>query len=117
MAGALDAPMASVFHSVRPRGAPVTSIVGHICRMTKPLSCLLISVTLMGCGREKVAMPSSTAPVHVARPDTPLLICWFVESDGHGRHGYTALDGRISSWNPEAWPLFKSIADLRATII
>jgi hypothetical protein len=92
-------------------------MVGHIYRMTKAISCLLLAVALMGCGHEKAAISSSAAPVHVARPDTPVLVCWFVESDGHGHHGYTALDARISSWNPEAWPLFKSTADLRAAII
>ena len=85
--------------------------------MTKIHVGLLLSVALMGCGHEKATMPSSAPPVQVARPDTPVLVCWFVESDGHGHHGYTALDARISSWNPKAWPLFKTTADLRAAII
>jgi len=59
----------------------------------------------------------SKSPRIIADENTPVLCCWFVEDDGSGRHGYTAIDGRLGDQTPLGGGLFAGINELRDALV
>lgn len=59
---------------------------------------------------------SSDKPRIVAGPGTTLILCWFVEDDGHGHHGYAAQDRRLDSFAPSGGGLFQTLDEFRAAL-
>lgn len=46
----------------------------------------------------------------------PVLVCWYVEDNGAGQHGYAALDGRVNDAPPDGNGLFQSIPQMRESM-
>ncbi|HEY4272904.1 MAG TPA: hypothetical protein VGM65_12945 [Candidatus Udaeobacter sp.] len=61
------------------------------------------------------ADPAAT-PRILAGPGTDVLICWFVETDGSGHHGYAAQDASVDSISPLGGGLFPTRADFEAAL-
>ena len=79
--------------------------------LVKSIRYLAYSVLLATLAIATKADPTATqaAPRILAGPDTQILVCWFVESDGKGHHGYAAQDGRLDSISPEGGGLFPTL--------
>jgi hypothetical protein len=61
------------------------------------------------------ADPAAT-PRILAGPGTDVLICWFVETDGSGHHGYAAQDASVDSISPQGGGLFPTRGDFEAAL-
>lgn len=59
---------------------------------------------------------ASAAPRILAGPGTDVLMCWFVETDGSGHHGYAAQDASMDSISPQGGGLFPTRADFEAAL-
>lgn len=78
-------------------------------------ACLLAIAITIGIPPSVFAQ-EDTVPAIRALSDTRELWCWYVESNGAGKHGYAAQDVRLNSWFPNRCDLIQSITDFKAAL-
>ena len=73
--------------------------------------CALLALQITAAPAEPGATPRI-----LAGPGTDVLICWFVETDGSGHHGYAAQDASMDSISPQGGGLFPTPGDFEAAL-
>ena len=77
---------------------------------------LLSAIVMLGMLAVRADPSGVGAPRLRAGTGTDVLLCWFVESDGQGHHGYAAQDARLDSISVEGGGLFPARADFEAAV-
>src|SRR6185503_15289403 len=82
---------------------------------TLPLCTLVVlSASCVGCLQKSSTEERAVTRPRIAATESALaLVCWFLEDNGAGQHGYAAADGRLGFPRPDAGGLFGSIDELR----
>jgi hypothetical protein len=82
------------------------------------LSVLLAVAVTLGCSQRNLGLkPWPGRPRVAAFPETTGLVCWYVEDDGSGHHGYACVDDGLSVPRPDGNGLFSCLQDLRSELL
>lgn len=90
-------------------------------RRTSAAAAMLALCLLAGCSNNNTALkPRHRAPRIALDPASlPMsgTVCWYVEDDGSGHHGYACVENSLSFARPDGGGLFSCIQDLRAELV